>query len=173
MWYYWRPDNTLRSVVPSQPGPPNSYPLPSDAGPVSYIQAGSGNRVWVVAGSELWRLSPQPDFGIAGLSGAWLLASGSDTTRRGRVVGTGTWNWPVSLRVTGLSPELSATFNPDLVRPGSAVAMTVQASPAALPGSYPALLVAEGAAVVHTQALTITVAPQVYSNWLPKAVQQH
>ena len=165
VWYYWRPDNTVRRVVPSQPGV-NSYSLPAGIGPVRSIQVGSGNRVWIVARDNVWRLAPQPGFSVAGLNG-WLLEPGASATRTGQVVATGTWNWPVSLHTEDLPPEIAVSLPPGPVLPGTATTMTVQASSAATPGTYHALLVEEGAAIRQTRTLTFTVAPRVYMNWLP------
>ena len=115
VWYYWRPDNTVRRVVLSQQGVA-SYSLPADIGSVRSIQVGSGNRVWIVAHDNLWRLAPQPGFSVSGLS-SWLLEPGASATHPGQVVAAGTWNWPVSLPRCG---SAAGDLGQPATRPGSA-----------------------------------------------------
>ncbi|MFN2168469.1 MAG: hypothetical protein ACK2U9_19720, partial [Anaerolineae bacterium] len=144
------------------------YALPFDADTIDApFAVDANNHVWVISDGSLWRMSPRPDFQLDGLGGLWLLAPGSTTARRAWVAAVEGYDYPVSLQASGLPPDVTVAAEPNPVLPGSPVTMTVQAGPGVALGSYPATLLADSDVISHTLALTVTIASQVETRWLP------
>ena len=134
---------------------------------ITNVIAGPDNRVWFTADGILWRLSPKPDFDLSPIQGVWPTTPDSEVSYRFPLRAVDGFNLPVTLEAAGLPPEITASFAPNPVIPGSMVTMTVETSPAATPGSFPAPIQASSDAISHTLDTTIAVFPEAQPLWLP------
>ncbi|MCB9152702.1 MAG: hypothetical protein H6649_01425 [Caldilineae bacterium] len=141
------------------------YPAPVDN--ITNVVAGPDNRVWFTADGVLWRLSPKPDFDLSAIEGVWPATPDSEVSYRFPLRAVDGFNLPVTLEAAGLPPEITASFAPNPVIPGSTVTMTIGTSPAATPGSFPAPIQASSDAISHTLDTTIAVFPEAQPLWLP------
>ncbi|MCB0003580.1 MAG: hypothetical protein KDI07_17420 [Anaerolineae bacterium] len=131
------------------------------------LVAGPDNRVWLTADGILWRMSPQPDYDLSAIQGVWPVTPGSEISYRFPLRAVDGFNLPVTLEAAGLPPEITTSFAPNPVIPGSTVTMTIESSLAATPGSFPAPIQASSDAISHTLDAEITVFPELQPLWLP------
>ena len=134
---------------------------------ITNVIAGPDNRVWFTADGTLWRLSPKPDFDLSAIQGVWPVTPGSEVSYRFPLRTVDGFNLPVTLEAVGLPSEITASFAPNPVIPGSVVTMTVETNAAATPGNFPASILARSNVISHTLETAITVFPETQTLWLP------
>lgn len=134
---------------------------------ITNVIAGPDNRVWFTGDGTLWRLSPKPDFDLSAIEGVWPATPGSEVSYRLPIRAVDGFNLPVTLEAAGLPPEITTSFAPNPVIPGSTVTMTIGTSLAATPGSFPAPIQASSDAISHTLDAEIAVFHEVQPLWLP------
>ena len=102
------------------------YPVPADN--ITNVIAGPDNRVWFTSDDTLWRFSPKPDFDLSAIQGVWPVTPGSEVSYRFPLRTVDGFNLPVTLEAASLPPEITTSFAPNPVIPGSVVTMTVETS---------------------------------------------
>lgn len=144
--------------------PLNSYQAPD--GP---LEVDAGNHLWLVAGGNLWRLSPMPGFALD--PQVWLLAPGSSRQRTLTVHSISGYSGAVTLALDGLPQGISAAFQTNPLAAGETTQVTLTVDPAVAPGTYAATLEATDGDRTQSVSFTIIIAPTVHDVYAPFAAR--
>jgi len=136
-------------------------------GNVSNVIAGPNERIWLTVDNTLWRMSPRPDFGLAAVPAWWWMQPQSSQSHRIRIASIEGYKGMVSLTIAGLPDTVAADVAPNPVQAGNVVTVTLHAGAGADFGVYPAQVIGVSDRISHTLPVTVTIAPTIYTRWLP------
>lgn len=141
------------------------YNLPYDA---TWMEAGSGGRVWLFMSSALWRLSPLPGLAVTPAPVHWLMAPGGHYAGAVVVEGIEGYSAPATLALPDLPTGITASWATAVVTPTQALPLTLTADANAGVGSYPFALHYTSGAISSTTVMTAVVADSVHIQILPE-----
>jgi hypothetical protein len=99
-----------------------------------------------------------PDFSIAAIPSSRTVAAGAGTTYSVKVTSSNGFDGKVSLSVTGLPSDTTATFKPVSFFGRGTSTLSIATSTSTPPGTYPLTITASSATLTHSTQVTLIIA---------------
>ena len=109
------------------------FALPVDLGAVQRLEVDVHNHVWLVANSQIWRMSGPLDFALQMEPSTWLLAPGRVRQGQVRILSSEGYSGTVSLSVIKAPADITVHLGADSIAAGQSVTLTLEAASNSLP----------------------------------------
>ena len=143
------------------------FVLPVALGAVQRLEVDVHNHVWLVANSQIWRMSGPLDFALQVKPNTWLLAPGRVRQGQVRILSSEGYSGTVSLSAIEAPADITVRFGADSVAAGQSVTLTLEVAASSLPAVDRLVVSGTDGVLTHTAELTVTIVSELYEKFLP------
>lgn len=143
------------------------YALPVSRAAVQRLEVDAHNRVWLVANSQIWRMSQPADFALVVQPGTWLLTSAQSREGVLAIQSREGYSGTVTLTPVSSSSDLMVNINPNPVAVGQTTRLTLAAAPASLPAIHELVLQGNDGRLTRTVTVSVTIVAELHDLYLP------
>ena len=148
------------------------FALPVALGAVQRLEVDVHNHVWLVANSQIWRMSGPLDFALEVEPSTWLLAPGRVRQGQVRILSREGYSGTVSLSAIEAPADITVRFGADSVAAGQSVTLTLEAASNSPPAVHRLVVSGTDGILTHAAALTVTIVSELHERFLPAVLRQ-